>query len=325
MKRGLVIGKFMPIHNGHIALIKFAATTCDELIVSMTYTMNDPIDASLRFSWIQGLFRDHATIKPEISLDDFDDESLPLENRIKHWAAFIKRRFPKIDVLITSETYGEPFARALSVPHILFDLERKKVPVSATRIRSNPFAYWEFIPLLVRPFFVKKICFYGPESTGKSSMALRLAKRFQTESVPEVSREILTSNEFSRDDIIRIGLVQTQRVLEKIRVANKLLFCDTDVITTEIYSQFYLHEIPSELFALEKQIQYDQYFLFQPDVPWVADGIRDLGHRRDEMYAIFKQELDKRNISYVTVRGSWEERERYIVKVLEESFPYLLS
>jgi HTH-type transcriptional repressor of NAD biosynthesis genes len=34
MIRGLVIGKFMPVHNGHIALINFAASQCDELIVS---------------------------------------------------------------------------------------------------------------------------------------------------------------------------------------------------------------------------------------------------------------------------------------------------
>lgn len=320
MKRGLVIGKFMPPHNGHIALIKFAATKCDELIVSMSYTANDPIDAQLRFSWLEEIFRDHPTIKPAISLDDFDDDSLPLASRIEHWKDFIERRFPKIDLLISSETYGEPFARALSIPHILFDQERTAFPVSATRIRANPFAYWEFIPPLIRPFFVKKICFYGPESTGKSWMALRLAKRFETESVPEVSREILTSNEFSRNDIIRIGVAQTQRVLEKTRVANKLLFCDTDVITTEIYSQFYLHEIPRELFELEKQIRYDQYFLFRPDVPWVSDGIRDLGNQRDEMYAIFKKELDDRKISYVPVQGSWEEREHCIVDTIQKLF-----
>jgi len=320
MKRGLVIGKFMPLHNGHIALIKFAATQCDELIVSMSYTTNDPIDALLRFSWIHETFQNHHNIKPEISRDDFDDDTLPLEDRMGRWKDFIERRFPKIDVIISSESYGEPFARALSIPHILFDLERTAFPISAMRIRANPLACWEFIPPIVRPFFVKKICFFGPESTGKSSMAIRMAKRFQTESVPEVSREILTSNEFSRDDIIRIGAAQTQRVLEKTRTANKLLFCDTDVITTEIYSQFYLNEIPPELFEMEKKIRYDQYFLFQPDVPWVADGIRDLGNRRDEMYSIFKKELDTRKIPYIIVSGSWEEREHRVVDTVQKLF-----
>jgi HTH-type transcriptional repressor of NAD biosynthesis genes len=52
MKRGLVIGKFMPLHKGHIALIEFAAALCDELIVSMSYTDNDPIDPQLRLEKI---------------------------------------------------------------------------------------------------------------------------------------------------------------------------------------------------------------------------------------------------------------------------------
>ena len=53
MIRGLVIGKFMPVYKGHIALIHFAASQCDELIVSMSYTHNDPINFQWRFNWLQ--------------------------------------------------------------------------------------------------------------------------------------------------------------------------------------------------------------------------------------------------------------------------------
>jgi len=320
VKRGLVIGKFMPLHAGHIALIEFAATKCDELVVSMSYTEADPIDPILRFSWIIETFNNRPNIKPELSLDDFDDESLVEEERIKIWAQFIQKRFPKIDILFSSERYGVPFAGALNIPHVLFDLSRTGFPVSATLIRTKPFAYWDFIPSAVRPFFVKKICFFGPESTGKSYMATVMATRYKTESVPEVSREILTSNDFSIADIIHIGKTQTQRVHEKIRTANKFLFCDTDVITTELYSGIYLHEVPAILYELEKQIHYDQYFLFDIDVPWVADDIRDLGHKRNEMYELFKHELVSRNIPYIDVRGSWEERTQIITEALQRLF-----
>ncbi len=78
MKRGLVIGKFLPIHDGHIALINFAASQCDELIVSMSYTDQDPIPADLRFSWIKEIFKDRPAIKPAMIRDDFDNEKLPL-------------------------------------------------------------------------------------------------------------------------------------------------------------------------------------------------------------------------------------------------------
>jgi HTH-type transcriptional repressor of NAD biosynthesis genes len=164
----------------------------------------------------------------------------------------------------------------------------------------------------VRPYFVKKVCFYGPESTGKSVMARYLAESYQTEIVPEVAREIVSSNNFTVDDIIKIGYAQTDRVLLKSKTANRVLFCDTDLITTQIYCRHYLGEVPPILYELEKRITYDQYFLFDIDVPWVADGLRDLGERRVELFNVFKSELEKRNIEYKLVTGSYRQREDFI-------------
>jgi HTH-type transcriptional regulator, transcriptional repressor of NAD biosynthesis genes len=156
---------------------------------------------------------------------------------------------------------------------------------------------------------VRKICFYGPESTGKSTLARQMAQYYHAEFVPEVSREIITSNDFTIHDIIVIGKAQTERVLAKERIANTFLFCDTDLITTQIYSRQYLGVVPPVLYELEAMVKYDQYFLFDVDVPWVSDGLRDLGGKRREMYKIFKGELDKRNMVYTVVSGSYAERE----------------
>ncbi len=318
MKRGLVIGKFMPVHQGHIALIHFAATQCDELIVSMSYTPHDPIDGELRFSWMQEIFLAHPAIKLYSIEDNFDDVTLALPERTRQWAERMRQVYPPIDILFSSEEYGLPFAENMSAAHCSFDLERTTIPVSATRIRTHPFRYWEFIPEVVRPYFVKKICFYGSESTGKSTMAKRMATIYQTAFVPEVARELITSNDFTLKDILRIGHAQTKRVIDMARTANKILFCDTDVITTQIYSKHYLNEVPAELLELEKVIQYDQYFLFDIDVPWVADDLRDLGHQRTEMYEVFKHALEERNISYLNVQGSYDEREQFIRSVIDQ-------
>jgi HTH-type transcriptional repressor of NAD biosynthesis genes len=312
MKRGLVIGKFMPIHAGHIALIEFAKSQCDELIVSMSYTLRDSIDPQKRFAWIKEIFKNDSNIIPEISVDDFDDESLPLNERTKIWADFLKKRFPVIEVIFSSEDYGPILAEHLDARHCVFDINREKFPVSATKIRTNPFQYWSFIPEVVRPYFVKVICFYGPESTGKSTMAKHMAGVYNTEFVPEVAREMISSNEFNVEDIIRIGVAQTARVKEKLKTANKILFCDTDLITTQIYSRQYLWTVPEILFDLEKEIHYDKYFLLDIDVPWVADGLRDLGNQRGKMMKIFEDELVKRNIQPIRVKGNWEEREKQI-------------
>ena len=317
MKRGLVIGKFMPIHEGHIALIKFASAQCDELIVSMSYTDQDLIPHHLRFSWLQEIVKDNASIKPELVKDDFDDESLPWPERIKIWTSFLEMRYGVVHLIVSSEEYGPMLAEHLGALHISFDSKRTKIPVSASLIRHHPFSYWEFIPPIVRPYFVKKICLYGPESTGKSVMARHLAQVYHTEYVPEVAREIINSNDFTIDDIIKIGFAQTQRVLEKVKTANRILFCDTDLITTQIYCKHYLGVVPPILNELEKQITYDHYFLFDIDVPWVADDMRDLSNSRRAMFDQFKSELELRNIPYLLVKGNYEEREHFVRREMD--------
>lgn len=229
----------------------------------------------------------------------------------------MKEVYPKIDMLFSSEFYGEPFAFNLDAEHILFDEPRKFIPVSATLIRTKPFQYWEFIPKEVRPFFVKKICFYGPESTGKSTMAEKMALHYQTTFVPEVARELITSNDITLDDIIKIGTAQTERVKEKASMANKVVFCDTDLITTKIYSQYYLNEVPQILNDLENEIRYDLYFLLDIDVKWVADHLRDFGDQRLEMFNLFKGELEKRGINYIQISGNYAEREERIKKIID--------
>lgn len=168
-----------------------------------------------------------------------------------------------------------------------------------------------------------KVCFYGAESTGKSTMARQMAEYFNTNFVPEVARELVSSNDFSVEGIIKIGNAQTARIASLEKLANSVLICDTDLITTQIYSKHYLGIVPEVLYELESQVHYDRYFLFDIDVPWVADGLRDLQNQREQMHSIFKNELEIRKIDYVLVRGNWDARYQIVVseinRLLRES------
>ena len=320
MIRGLVIGKFMPVHNGHIALINFAASQCDELIVSMSYTDYDTINFQLRFNWVKEIFADQPGIKPHLIKDDFDNELLPLRERTRLWANKMKQQYPKIDVIFSSENYGESFAENLGTKHVSFDAARIQIPVSATLIRTKPLAYWNYIPKNVQPYFVKKICFFGPESTGKTYLSNLMAEHYKTSCVAEAARNILESNVFTEDDIVNIALTHNTSLQLKLQTANKLLFCDTDVITTQIYSQHYLGVIPPMLHEIENNTKYDLYFLMNIDAPWVADPLRDLGERREEMMHVFKTELDKRKITYIPIQGSYEQREKSVKEAIDSLF-----
>jgi nicotinamide riboside kinase len=100
--------------------------------------------------------------------------------------------------------------------------------------------------------------------------------------------------------------------------ANRILFCHTDLIVTQLYSQRYLGVVPEILYALEKQITYHKHFFFDIDVPWIADGLRDLADERESMREIFLNELEKRNIKPVIVRGSFEHRDQIIKKAVDD-------
>jgi HTH-type transcriptional regulator, transcriptional repressor of NAD biosynthesis genes len=153
MTTGLVFGKFMPVHRGHLALIEFARLQCDHLIVSMSYTPQDPIAPDLRLDWLRQLLGTYPTIEIVAEPDDFHDPTLPLWEATKAWAAFINRRFPAVTVFFASEAYGPPLAHHSGLQYVPFDPARQHVPVSATQIRADPAAHWAYIPDPVRPFF----------------------------------------------------------------------------------------------------------------------------------------------------------------------------
>ncbi len=148
-------------------------------------------------------------------------------------------------------------------------------------------------------------------------MAQQLAALYHTEWVPEVAREFVSSNHFTTADIINIAHEHVRRIEEKKKTANRFLFCDTDIITTQIYCNHYLHTVPPVLFELERQVKFDAYFLFDVDVPWVADNMRDLAHMRSQMLEVFKYELENRGLPYTLVQGNWSQRREIVQQKLQ--------
>jgi len=161
------------------------------------------------------------------------------------------------------------------------------------------------------------VCFFGPESTGKTTMAGIIARKFNARWVPEVSREMIDSNAFTLEDIKRIGEAQFKRMQEATVHTDELVIYDTDLITTAVYSQHYLGSVPEIIGELEKRQTIDRYFLFDIDVPWVADGLRDLGNHREMMFVKFRDALDQREIPFTRVRGNYKEREDFLTKEIE--------
>jgi NadR type nicotinamide-nucleotide adenylyltransferase len=317
MKRGLVLGKFLPPHLGHLYLCEFARGMCDDLTVVVGTLAREPIPGALRARWM-------AELLPGVRVVHLTDEN-PQEPA-EHpdfwaiWRASLERVLPhRVDLVFASEPYGEPLAGILGAEFVPVDLGRTAIPISGTSIREDPLGHWEQIPRCVRPWFVRRVCVFGPESTGKSTLAARLARHFQTVCVPEYARTYLEARgghctAADMEPIAR-GQIASEEALA--RSAHRLLFSDTDVLLTTIWEEalFGQHSPWIEQQAAARVP--DLYLLTDVDVPWVADPVRYLPDERRAFFARCEAELQRRGRRYVVIRGSWEDRFAAAVAAVE--------
>lgn len=305
---GLILGKFLPPHAGHQHLIHFAQNFVERLTVLVCTLKREPIDGHLRYGWMQELF-------PRATLVHIT-EDLPQEpaDHPEFWAIWRKvvldAAHGSIDYVFASEDYGYRLAQEVGAQFIPVDARRAQVPVSGTAIRTRPLEHWSFLPECVRPYFVKRICIFGPESTGKSTLARQLAEHFQTVHVAEFARELLDKKQGICDigDIPTIARGQAAAEEALARRANRLLFCDTDLLTTTIWSEVLFGHCPAWIHHEARRRQYDLYLLLDVDVPWVDDQQRYLPHARNAFFQKCREALERHQRPYLLIQGNWHER-----------------
>jgi HTH-type transcriptional repressor of NAD biosynthesis genes len=321
-KIGLVFAKFLPFHFGHKSLIDFAKSQCDYLYVLLCIGKNDPIDGKIRLGWLLDTFKDNLNI--EIRITDIDLPVVPYSSKLisKMWAQYLKETFPDVNILFTSERYGDFTAEFMNIKHILFDKDRQELPISATKIRNHPLIYWNYIPNIVKPYFVKKICICGTESTGKSVMTEKLAKKFNTNFVPDWGRTLCANtNECTLDIIRNIGISHAEDINQKIVSSNRFLFCDTGLNTTKMYSYFLFNEILKFDNWVEEASKFDLYIFLENDAPYIQDGTRLEKEKRDELRDYQYDYLISLGCNVEIVNGSdWDIRYEKAIKIIEEKF-----
>lgn len=319
MTRGLVIGKFYPPHRGHRFLIDTALSLVDHLDVLICVLASQTISGDLRQSWLQEI-HPRANVMQVEDIGDDDNSEV--------WAAYTKRILGQApDMVFTSEGYGDAYARFLGCRHLLVDRDRRHVPISATKIRSNPFAYWEFLEPCVRAHFVRSVCVVGAESTGTTTLAQDLAEHFETVWVPEYGREYcetlaakgvdLWNYRWNSAEFSLIARAQVELEQRMARKANRLLICDTDAFATGIWHERYMGRRSSEVEAIAAARSQCLYLLTDDDIPFVQDGMRDGETIREWMTGRFEEGLVQRKVPWMKVSGTRTHRLNTAIQAIE--------
>jgi NadR type nicotinamide-nucleotide adenylyltransferase len=175
--------------------------------------------------------------------------------------------------------YGKPLAKALGCAFVSFDFDRSTLALSATDIRQAPFERWGDISAPARELYVRRLCIAGPESTGKSTVAAKLASALSTIHVPEYAKTLIASNDgaFSADDAMRAALGQIRSEKSALAATGPLMVLDSDPLTTLAWTLTLFGSAPPELEALCRAYpKPDATLLFDPHLPWSADIHRQI-------------------------------------------------
>lgn len=170
-KIGLIVGKFYPLHQGHLNMIFSAkmqvdilhVIVCSEterdhtLFLESAFTKAPTSDD--RVQWAQSILQD----SPNIIVHGFNEDGIPAyPNGWQAWSDRLQqmltqnRIYPTL--IFSSEPQDKTFYEEYFKTEVqLVDPPRFAFPVSATKIRTEPFRYWAYIPAIIRPFFTRTI------------------------------------------------------------------------------------------------------------------------------------------------------------------------
>ena len=327
-------GSFDPLHVGHIHDIIKAASLCERLYVVISWCQGrESTPKELRYRWLLNSTRHLSNVK--FLLIEDEAVSKAAYNTDYFWekgARDIKAAVgAPIDAVFCGTDYkGTGRFESLYAPEsavVYFD--RAEVPISSTEIRDWASAHWEYIPEVCRPYYAKKVLILGGESTGKSTLVQNLALAFNTNFVSEVGRdtcEYAGGEDFmNAEDLYENLLRQRVHVMDALKRSNRVLFVDTDAITTLFYARFLLSKETeiSNCTKLAEAIhaisQWDLTLFLEPTVAFVQDGTRNekIAADRETYSEQIKGLLEENHVRYTCLSGDYYERFTRAKELLE--------
>lgn len=190
-----------------------------------------------------------------------------------------------------------------------------------------------------------RIVFTGSESTGKSTLAAQVAKHYAVEVVPEFVRAFAEQRggviEFSDHGPIARGqmALEDEYIARAMRIAPSvpalaappalpagpalpappaLVIQDTDLLSTVVYCKHYFGRCPEWIEEAARTRRPDLYLLCGTDVPWIADGVRDRGHMREEMQELFAAAVAASQAASASISGAQDVRLARAIDIIDQ-------
>lgn len=318
----LVIGKFYPPTMGHLRLIKEASKRSKHVTVIVMGSLVESISVKDRVKWI-----DESTAKKVVVIPlsceapvDYDSDLAWTMQVFAMKSVCDGYNIPfAYDAVFSSEAYGERLAKYFKAEHVLVDIDRKKVPISATEVRSDLGKHWNDLIPAARQGMALRAVFLGAESTGTTTTSLDVAahyegarwveeygRRFTVEELQRLGTDDMSQIKWNPQVFCKIASEQRRLEEEAAMEGGRLLVCDTDALATGVWEERYIGHGYNFRNTQSNRV----YFLTDHEgVPFERDGLRDSPPRkRRAMTMKFARKLNEYGESWVLLTGTREER-----------------
>jgi HTH-type transcriptional repressor of NAD biosynthesis genes len=341
---GVVLMTALPPTEGHLALCEFARDYMrgvgGELLVLMCVLPDEPPGrGSHRDALATALGADGHRVRVEIqfSNDPQGPKGSDDDEFWQHWVRTILRQSGRsVSHVFSSESYGAKLATSIGADHIVFDPHRVITCIRATEVRQAPVRYFDMIVKPLRDQLRTRICIFGQESTGKTTLTRDLANATNSVACPEWARPYLEDQKDSattleRMDVIAQGQVSQERaaLLRVERAGSPFVFLDTDLLSTIGYMELYWNERTvskrsSEWFRIRADLDMrytpaDHYLVTSDSIPFVPDPLRYGGSKRETTRNYWIALLDRYKLPYTILPDGLSREETTDVARLESS------